>query len=167
MALPSDVVDHSPAGSPALPANCKPAGERLAERERIASELHDTLLQSLFGLTLRFHTAAGRLPVGDPAREALDEALRESDKVMQEGRRTGVESAGGGHNGNASLADALGETARQLRAIHPANFLRSRCEGRPRPLDPIVQEEILLIGREAVTNAFPTRSAKILEPMLS
>jgi signal transduction histidine kinase len=27
-------------------------------------------------------------------------------------------------------------------------------EGRPRTLDPIVQEEILLIGREAITNAF-------------
>ena len=40
--------------------------ERVAERERIARELHDTLLQSLFGLTLRFHTAAGRLPARRP-----------------------------------------------------------------------------------------------------
>ena len=126
--------------------------ERVAERERIARELHDTLLQSLFGLTLRFHTAANRLPAGDPAREALDEALQESDKVMQEGRER-VLNLRARHTESASLADTLAETGHQLRAIHPANFEIS-VEGRPRPLDTIVQEEILLIGREALTNAF-------------
>jgi signal transduction histidine kinase/ligand-binding sensor domain-containing protein len=126
--------------------------ERVAERERIARELHDTLLQSLFGLTLRFHTAADRLPLGDPAREALDDALQQSDKVMQEGRQR-VLNLRARHTESASLADALGEIGKQLRAIHPAIFEVS-VEGRPRTLDPIVQEEILLIGREALTNAF-------------
>ncbi len=126
--------------------------ERVAERERIARELHDTLLQSLFGLTLRFHTAADRLPFGDPARVALDEALQESDKVMQEGRQR-VLNLRSRHTESASLADCLSEVGRQLRAIHPANFEIS-VEGRPRKLDPNVQDEILLIGREALTNAF-------------
>jgi signal transduction histidine kinase/ligand-binding sensor domain-containing protein len=126
--------------------------ERVAERERIARELHDTLLQSLFGLTLRFHTAADRLPLGDPAREALDDALQQSDKVMQEGRQR-VLNLRARPTECASMADALAETGKQLRAIHPANFEVS-VEGRPRMLDPIVQEEILLIGREAITNAF-------------
>ena len=95
--------------------------ERVAERERIARELHDTLLQSLFGLTLRFHTAADRLPAGDPAREALDEALKQSDKVMQEGRER-VLNLRGRRTESTSLADALAEIGDQLRAIHPANF---------------------------------------------
>jgi signal transduction histidine kinase len=132
--------------------------ERVAERERIARELHDTLLQSLFGLTLRFHTAASRLPADDPAREALDEALKQSDRVMQEGRER-VLNLRGRHTDSASLADALAETGNQLRAIHPANFEIS-VEGRPRPLDEIVQEEILLIGREALTNAFSHSGAQ-------
>jgi signal transduction histidine kinase/ligand-binding sensor domain-containing protein len=126
--------------------------ERMAERERIARELHDTLLQSLFGLTLRFHTAANRLPLGDPAREALDDALQQSDKVMQEGRER-VMNLRVRHTQSASLADALAEIGNQLRAIHPANFQIS-VHGQPRPLEAIVQEEILLIGREALTNAF-------------
>jgi signal transduction histidine kinase/ligand-binding sensor domain-containing protein len=139
--------------------------ERVAERERIARELHDTLLQSLFGLTLRFHTAAERLPLGDPARDALDDALQQSDKVMQEGRQR-VLNLRARHTECASLADALAEIGRQLRAIHPANFEIS-VEGRPRTLDPIVQEEILLIGREALTNAFRHSGGDTIEAQLS
>ena len=130
----------------------------MAERERIARELHDTLLQSLFGLTLRFHTAASRLPADDPAREALDEALKQSDRVMQEGRER-VLNLRSRRIDSTNLADALAETGNQLRTIHPANFEIS-VEGRPRPLDEIVQEEVLLIGREALTNAFTHSGAQ-------
>ena len=86
--------------------------ERVAERERIARELHDTLLQSLFGLTLRFHTAASRLPADDPAREALDEALKQSDRVMQEGRER-VLNLRRRRSDSINLADALTETGNQ------------------------------------------------------
>ena len=60
--------------------------ERVAERERIARELHDTFLQSIQGLLLRFHTATSKLQPEHPAREMLDSVLKESDDVMAEGR---------------------------------------------------------------------------------
>src|SRR5882757_5467610 len=48
--------------------------ERLAERARIARELHDTLLQSFQGLMLHFQTVNDLLPPGR-AKEALEKAL--------------------------------------------------------------------------------------------
>jgi signal transduction histidine kinase/ligand-binding sensor domain-containing protein len=139
--------------------------ERLAERERIARELHDTLLQSLFGLTLRFHTAASQLPPGDPAREALDDALQQADKVMQEGRER-VLNLRSRNAPSTSLANSLAEIGNRLRSIHPAQFKIS-VHGRPRPLDAILQEEILLIGREALANAFSHSGGKAIEAQLS
>ncbi len=60
--------------------------EQLAERERIARELNDTLLQSVGGLILRFQTAAERIPHDDPTRQMLEDALKQSDEVLAEGR---------------------------------------------------------------------------------
>ncbi len=51
-------------------------------------------------------------------------------------------------------------------SIHPAHFQVS-VQGRPRPLDTIVQEEILLIGREALTNAFTHSGAQNIVAELS
>jgi signal transduction histidine kinase len=77
---------------------------------------------------------------------------------MQEGRER-VLNLRARHTEVASLADALTEIANQLRAIHPAHFHIS-VQGRPRPLDPIVREEIFLIGREALSNAFTHSEAQ-------
>ena len=60
--------------------------ERLGERERISRELHDMLLQSVQALILRFQFAADDLPRGAPARAALEEALDQADRVVEEGR---------------------------------------------------------------------------------
>jgi ligand-binding sensor domain-containing protein len=60
--------------------------ERTAERERIARELHDTLLQGVQGLILTFQGVAGRLKETQIERCRLDEALQRADEVMVEGR---------------------------------------------------------------------------------
>src|SRR6202035_1597819 len=59
--------------------------ERLAERTRIARELHDTLLQSFQGLMLHFQTVNDLLPAGR-AKEALEKALDRADQAILEGR---------------------------------------------------------------------------------
>src|SRR2546421_370673 len=59
--------------------------ERLAERTRIARELHDTLLQSFQGLMLHFQTVNDLLPPGN-AREALQKVLGRADQAIPEGR---------------------------------------------------------------------------------
>ena len=59
---------------------------QLSERERIARELHDTLLQGFQGLVLRLQAVAERLPRGGDARVALEGALDRADDVLLEGR---------------------------------------------------------------------------------
>src|SRR5262249_18297371 len=46
--------------------------ERLDERERIARDLHDTLLQSVQGLILKFHAVAKQIPPDQAAHDALE-----------------------------------------------------------------------------------------------
>jgi signal transduction histidine kinase len=54
---------------------------------------------------------------------------------------------------SGALMDALSTTGYQLQALRPVGF-QIEARGRPRPLNADIQEEILLIGREALTNAF-------------
>ncbi len=60
--------------------------ERAQERIRIARDLHDTLLQGVQGLVLRFHFATERLQEDEPARAMLRDALDQADLVISEGR---------------------------------------------------------------------------------
>ena len=59
---------------------------RLRERDRIARELHDTLLQCIQGLILQFHAVAERIPTSEPARPMIDKALDRADEVLVQGR---------------------------------------------------------------------------------
>ncbi|WP_214199566.1 sensor histidine kinase [Novosphingobium profundi] len=59
---------------------------QLAERERIARELHDTLLQGFQGLMLRFQAVVELLPRGDKARAEMESALDRADSVLLESR---------------------------------------------------------------------------------
>lgn len=59
--------------------------ERTNERERIARELHDTLLQGIQGLMLRFHVAAQSVR-DDGTRRELEDAMDRADDVLIDGR---------------------------------------------------------------------------------
>ena len=63
--------------------------ECLAERERMAREVHDSLLQSWQGLVLRLQVVANRIPKDDPARELLDSTLERADRLLVESREAG------------------------------------------------------------------------------
>ena len=125
--------------------------ERHRERERIARDLHDTLLQSIHALVLRFQLAADRLPRDEPARSDLEDAIERADEVIIEGRNRVAELRGPGE-GLRDLAPAIEKTGRQLGAMHGFVFeLQQR--GTPVPLQPLVAEECFAIMREALINA--------------
>src|SRR6202041_270368 len=71
--------------------------ERLAERTRIARELHDTLLQSFQGLMLHFQRVRNLLPANPAeAMQRLDAALQGAEQAIVEGRNAiqDIRSAG-------------------------------------------------------------------------
>ena len=125
--------------------------ERLAERERIARDLHDTLLQGFQGLILRFHDAMMTIPEREPARQLMESALDRADEVLEEGRDRVV-------NLHACF-DEAGDLAKSLALAGDeiANGSEVKvsvtAEGQAQTLDPMALDEIYCIGREAMVNA--------------
>jgi signal transduction histidine kinase/ligand-binding sensor domain-containing protein len=138
---------------------------RLAERERIARELHDTLLQGMQGLIWRFQAATDRLAPGEPARQMLEQSLDRADQLLGESRDK-VKDLRPMAKDVTDLAAALAGEGAQLAETHSANFTVS-VEGTYRPLHPIVREEGFLIAREALCNAFRHARADEIEAEVS
>lgn len=59
---------------------------RIAERERIAQDLHDTLLQSVQGLIMKFSALTMRIPPEEPTRHEMEKTLSQANEVVKEGR---------------------------------------------------------------------------------
>jgi len=139
--------------------------ERLAERERIARDLHDTFFQAIQGLLLRFHTATSQLGKDEPARRIFEETLAQSDQVMLEGRervldlRTTVSEP-------TDLPTALADFGEEMRKGASCDF-RVVVNGSVRPLHPVVFEEMFKIGKEALGNAFRHAGAHSIEAELN
>lgn len=123
--------------------------ERLGERERIARELHDTLLQSVQGLILRFQSVANRMPPGEPSRTMLESALKRADDVIVDGRNR-VQGLRVG-DGPADILTVLRELVDSAE-FNPAIPIRAVVEGKPRPLHPLVSAEVRRIAGEALFN---------------
>ncbi|HEU4479909.1 MAG TPA: two-component regulator propeller domain-containing protein [Pyrinomonadaceae bacterium] len=125
--------------------------ERLEERERIARDLHDTLLQSVQGLILKFHAVSKQIPADTAAYDALEKTLDHADEVLAEGR----DSIRNLRVHSASLSDlpaAFRAVAEETSHGRDATF-KTVVEGHARELHPLVLEECYCIGREAIINA--------------
>jgi ligand-binding sensor domain-containing protein len=126
--------------------------ERLAERERIARDLHDTLLQGFQGLILRFHDAMMEIPEREPARHLMETALDRADEVMAEGRDR-VVSLHPSFDKYRDLAQSLARAGIEI-ANGSEVKISVTTEGQAQTLDPVAWDEIYCIGREAMVNAF-------------
>lgn len=122
-----------------------------AERARIARELHDTLLQAIQALVLRFHILAARLPAADPLHLEMERALDTADDVLQDGRDR-VQGLRVDHVPSGDLAAALRREGALLAREHgPA--LVVTCLGTVRALAPACEVQCYRIALEAIGNA--------------
>lgn len=123
----------------------------LREKNRIAEELHDTVLQMLFSVGLRLQWALDRLPEGSELRGALAEARRLS-------ARAGGELRGAIFTLRSDTAEiGLVQAVEQLvqkqaaQAGWTANVMTS---GDPPALPVLVQNAAHRVVREALMNAY-------------
>ena len=126
--------------------------ERLAERTRVAQELHDTLLQGVLSASMQLHVAVDQLPEDSPARPALNRVLQLIGQVVDEGRntlrglRSSVEDAHDLESSFSRIPEELGnEQGIDFRIV---------VEGPPLALRTTVRDDVYSIGREALVNAF-------------
>ncbi len=122
--------------------------ERMDERERIARELHDTLLQSVQALTLRFQLVVDDLPKGAQARATLEEALDQADMVIAEGRDRVRDLRA---RRDCDLERTIAAIIKR-QAFDPGVEITMTTTGMPRPLDPLVLDEATRIASEAIFN---------------
>jgi signal transduction histidine kinase len=127
--------------------------ERVIERERMARDLHDTLLQSVQGLILRFQAVLARIPEGgERPLLMMEQALERADQVLAEGRDH-VYDLRKSTRATNDLPQALQALAEELAQGADSTRFRVTVEGTPRRLHPVVREEAYRIGAEALTNA--------------
>jgi signal transduction histidine kinase/ligand-binding sensor domain-containing protein len=134
---------------------------QMEERERIARELHDTLLQGFQGITLRMHGVSRNLPIEDPPRKMMEEVLDRADEVLREARHR-VRNLRIRATHENELPDRLTKCGEELSRDHAASFTLA-IVGTPRVLEPTVQDEAYKIAGEALTNAFRHASASKIE----
>jgi len=123
----------------------------LAERTRLARDLHDTLEQTLTGIALQLDTAA-RLFARTP--EASSHHLQLARNWLHQSQvdlRRSIWDLRSRELEQFDLADALRQSAAHL-VEGTSVEIAFATHGEKRPLPEIVEENVLRIGQEALTN---------------
>jgi signal transduction histidine kinase len=137
------------------------ASARLNERERIARELHDTLLQGFQGLTLLLQAIARRVESEpEKVQRLIEQALERADSVLEEGRDR-VKDLRVSDRMSGDLSQLFIRVAEE--AQPHTTRVRVTVEGNARALDSLVGDEIAKVGTEAITNVFLHARASTLD----
>lgn len=124
----------------------------LSERNRVAREIHDTLSQNLGAISVQLELARVHAhEISAPARNHLAAALRLARGALAEARDS-IWNMRSQVLEKCDLAEALDRILMQMTegaAIAP----QMRVEGSRRRLPPVVENNLLRIGQEAITNA--------------
>jgi signal transduction histidine kinase len=124
----------------------------VSERTRIAHDLHDSVTQTLFSLSLVAESAATLAGGADPALTGQLDSLRQLSRTALDEMRTLVETLRGADAATEGLAGALTARVELLRAVHDVPIsleLRGDLPQRPTA----TSREVLKIAQEALANA--------------
>jgi len=139
--------------------------ERLAERTRIARDLHDTLLQNFQAALLNFHAVTYMLTDRSEARKKLEDVIDQARHAITEGRDA-IEGLRSSKHESSDLEGAISRFVQQLAAHQseavPPEF-HINVEGPTRMLAPSLANELYHIAIEALRNAFRHAHARRIE----
>ena len=139
--------------------------ERLGERQRIAHDLHDTLLQGVYSASIQLDFIVEELAENSSHKPTLQRVLQLMGQVMEEGRNTlnGLNSVT--TDKLYALEDSFFQIKHDFDRREQVDF-RIKIKGNAQPLRPVVRDEIYRIGREAIINAFRHSKATRIETEL-
>lgn len=122
----------------------------LAERSRIARELHDTLIQGFSGVTMEMQALSTRLTHASEKAE-LGSIIQDAGAALSEARRSvaGLRTQSGSAS---SLAAAVEQAAKHVTEAKDIR-LKLQVENAPDSLSPETQYNLVRIAQEAVSNA--------------
>jgi ligand-binding sensor domain-containing protein/signal transduction histidine kinase len=124
----------------------------LAERNRIAREIHDNLAQEMLGISVQLEVVARTMPASaELAKTHLDRVRVLVRHGIAEARRYVWDLRSQALDKN-DLPAALGDTARRLTA-ETAVSAKVEVSGTFRPLSHLIEGHLLRIGQEAINNA--------------
>ena len=138
----------------------------LAERSRLGREIHDTLLQSLVAVALEFDDISEQL---DSAKSALKAQVvrirtRVEDYILE--ARQSISNLRSPMLEQSDLGTALKRVGEGATASQGVRFDFS-VVGIPRALDATLEEQLLRIGQEAISNAVRHGEASTIHLELS
>ena len=134
----------------------------LTERTRLAKELHDTLEQTLTGITLQLNTVAKLFQQNPEAAGYHLGLVRNMVRMCRVDLRRSIWDLRSRELEEFDLSRALLISGNQI--ADSANIrVEVETKGNVRPLPEVIEENLLRIGQEAVTNAVKHSERKLGE----
>jgi signal transduction histidine kinase/streptogramin lyase len=137
----------------------------LAERARVGREIHDTLLQSLVGVALEFDDISSQLSPGEPLKEQVGRVREQVEHYIREARQS-IWDLRSPTLDQIDLACALRDFGNAATVDRNVRF-EFTLKGKPGRLAPAVEEQVMRIGQEALTNAVRHAGARLIQMELS
>jgi ligand-binding sensor domain-containing protein/signal transduction histidine kinase len=137
----------------------------LAERARVGREIHDTLLQSLVGVALEFDDISSQLSPAAPLKKQVARIREQVEHYIREARQS-IWDLRSPTLDQVDLAGALRDFGNAITADRDMKF-EFILKGKPRRAAPVVEEQLMRIGQEALANAVRHSGARSIQMELS